>query len=254
MATARSDDQLVPGEHLVPLGERQWRERNLDGARTPIGADLLRGQSVTVNAAVTARRRAGGFVLKLDLVQESSRVLREGRGHRESRREQAGPVVATFGPTTGSFRWTGSGGESHDRAGHARQHQQLHVVRRWWRNPVTLSYHWITARGRRSCGTASHDASGLMSRRSADAASGRPRVPSAPGTYLLRWDLVQEGVSWFSGKVYAARADRFGAAFVARSSERRSAWTRQPATMGAKLTVSVPVKIENCRTSTGART
>ena len=24
--------------------------------------------------------------------------------------------------------------------------------------------------------------------------------PSAPGTYLLRWDLVQEGVSWFSGK------------------------------------------------------
>jgi hypothetical protein len=26
------------------------------------------------------------------------------------------------------------------------------------------------------------------------------KMPAAPGTYLLRFDLVQEGVAWFSGQ------------------------------------------------------
>jgi hypothetical protein len=70
--------------------------------------------------------------------------------------------------------------------------------------------------------------------------------PSAPGTYLLRWDLVQEGVSWFSGKgvrmpeqtvsVQAYVAPFYGGSLVV---------DQTPASMGAKLTVSVPVRIEN---------
>src|SRR5439155_1026560 len=68
-------------------------------------------------------------------------------------------------------------------------------------NPVHLGYHWIDVAGNAAVWD------GVRSSLAADVAPGtaqtlqaKVQVPVAPGTYTLRWDLVQEGVSWFSGQ------------------------------------------------------
>jgi len=218
-----------------------------DGARTPIGADLLSGQSVTVNAAVTAPTTGGSFVLKVDLVQEGvAWFSAKGAPTGNTAVTLEGPVIASFGanyaipPITGTasgrttaqitlgntsnFTWPAAGA-----------------------NPVTLSYHWLNTSGQ----TVVWD--GLRTKLPADVPAGQLTqvqaslaFPSAVGTYVLRWDLVQEGVSWFSGKgvrmpeqtvsVQAYVPPFFGASLGV---------DQTPASMGAKLTLSVPVKIEN---------
>jgi hypothetical protein len=218
-----------------------------DGARTPIGADLLAGQSVTVNAAVTAPTTGGSYVLKLDLVQEGvSWFSVKGAGTGNLSVNMAGPVVASFGanyaivPVTGTasstttvpitlgntsnFAWPAAGA-----------------------NPVTLSYHWLTTAGK----TVVWD--GLRTKLSADVPAGQLTqlqanlaFPSAPGTYLLRWDLVQEGVSCFSGKGVRMPEQTVSVTpFVAPFFGASLGVDQTPATMNAKATVSVPVKIEN---------
>jgi hypothetical protein len=68
-------------------------------------------------------------------------------------------------------------------------------------NPITLSYHWMDGAG----STAVWD--GLRTKLASDVAPGATvtlqaalQFPSDTGSYTLRWDLVEEGVSWFSGK------------------------------------------------------
>ena len=68
-------------------------------------------------------------------------------------------------------------------------------------NPVTLSYHWIDAAG------AAAVWDGARTRLAADLPAGGTatvqaavRFPAAAGTFTLRWDLVEEGVTWFSAK------------------------------------------------------
>jgi hypothetical protein len=218
-----------------------------DGARTPIGADLLSGQSVTVNAAVTAPTTGGSYVLKLDLVQEGvSWFSVKGAATGNLSVNMAGPVVASFGanyaivPVTGTassrttvpitlgntsnFAWPAAGA-----------------------NPVTLSYHWLTTAGK----TVVWD--GLRTKLTADVPAGQLTqlqanlaFPSAAGTYLLRWDLVQEGVSWFSGKGVRMPEQTVSVTpFVAPFYGGSLGVDQTPATMNAKATVSVPVKIEN---------
>jgi hypothetical protein len=218
-----------------------------DGARTPLGGDLLSGQGVNVNATVTAPTSGGNFVLKLDLVQEGvSWFSAKGAATGNTSVALEGPVVASFGanyailPVAGSatstatvpitlgntsnFTWSASGA-----------------------NPVTLSYHWINGAGQ----TVVWD--GLRTKLPADVPAGQLMqvqanlaFPSTAGTYTLRWDLVQEGVSWFSGKgvrmaeqtvsVGPRITPFFGASLGV---------DQTPASMGAKLTIAVPVKIEN---------
>jgi hypothetical protein len=70
--------------------------------------------------------------------------------------------------------------------------------------------------------------------------------PSAAGTYTLRWDLVHEGISWFSGKGAPASAKQvtvspyvapfYGGAFIVDD---------VPATLAPSLTTTVPVKVFN---------
>jgi N-acetylmuramoyl-L-alanine amidase-like protein len=218
-----------------------------DGARTPIGGDLLSGQSVTVNAAVTAPTTGGSFVLKLDLVQEGVAWFSvKGATTGNLSISLAGPQVASFGanyailPLTGTassrttvpitlgntsnFNWPAAGA-----------------------NPVTLSYHWINSAGK----TVVWD--GLRTKLTADVPPGQLTqvqadlaFPSAPGTYTLRWDLVQEGVSWFSGKgVRMAEQSVSVQPYVAPFFGASLGVDQTPATMNAKATVLVPVKIEN---------
>jgi len=218
-----------------------------DGSRTPLGGDLLSGQSVTVNAAVTAPTTGGNFVLKLDLVQEGVAWF-SGKGAATGNTAVTldGPVIASFGANyaippisgtaattttaqitlgnTSNFTWPSAGA-----------------------NPVTLSYHWLNSAGQ----TIVWD--GLRTKLPADVPAGQLTqvqanlaFPSAAGTYTLRWDLVQEGVSWFSGKGVRMPEQTVSVqSYVAPFYGGSLGVDQTPASMGAKLTISVPVRIEN---------
>src|SRR2546422_9092807 len=197
----------IPTPPPVPIHLRNhWTTRGgrkvaWDGSRTPLGGDILSGQSITVNAAVTAPTTGGSYVLKLDLVQEGvAWFSSKGAATGNTAVALEGPVVASFGANyaippisgtaattttvqitvgnTSNFTWPAAGA-----------------------NPVTLSYHWLTNGGR----TVVWD--GLRTKLPADVPAGQLTqvqanlaFPNAAGTYILRWDLVQESVTWFSGK------------------------------------------------------
>jgi hypothetical protein len=114
-------------------------------------------------------------------------------------------------------------------------------------NPVTLSYHWTTPAG----ATVVWD--GLRTRLAADLQPGQNvqllanlAFPAAAGVYVLKWDLVHEGISWFSGKGVAASQTQievspfvepfYGGAFIVDD---------VPAALGPKITTTVPVKVFN---------
>ena len=67
-------------------------------------------------------------------------------------------------------------------------------------NPFRLSYHWFR-------GTQEVIRDGLRTHLSGPVASNKSvtlnanlRAPSSPGTYILKWDMLQEGVTWFRNK------------------------------------------------------
>jgi hypothetical protein len=173
-----------------------------DGARTKLPADLGPGQTVTVQAQVTAPSQGGQYQLRFDLVQEGVAWF-SGRGVNTGTitAQVAGPLVkaygATYAPTiagvgasgatatipivvanTSNFAWPANGA-----------------------TPIDLSYHWMDAGG----STVVWD--GLRTKLAADilpggtaALNARVQYPAGTATYTLRFDLVEEGVSWFSGK------------------------------------------------------
>ncbi len=173
-----------------------------DGVRTRLPADLAPGASVQLQAAVTAPPTGGAFTLRFDLVQEGvAWFSAKGNPTGNLSVTVAGPVAKTYGATyqpqvsalavtgaqtavpiavtnSGNFTWPAAGA-----------------------NPVDLSYHWSDSAGR----TVLWD--GLRTKLAADVAPGGSQTlqaaiqfPTAPGTYTLRWDLVQEGLAWFSGQ------------------------------------------------------
>jgi hypothetical protein len=187
------------GFHWYTLGGQAavW-----DGARTKLPADLGPGQSVTLQAQVTAPAQGGQYQLRFDLVQEgvawfSSKGLPTGN----LTANVAGPLVKSYGATyvpsvqtlavsgssatvpiaitnTGNFPWPAAGA-----------------------NPVTLSYHWNDSAGRAVVWD------GLRTKLPNDLVPGATAnlqaslvFPAGTGTFTLRWDMVEEGVSWFSGK------------------------------------------------------
>jgi len=173
-----------------------------DGARTKLPTDLAPGTSVQLQASVTAPPTGGTFTLRFDLVQEGvAWFSAKGNPTGNLGVTVAGPVVKTFGATyqpqvaalavsgaqtavpitvtnSGNFTWPAAGA-----------------------TPVDLSYHWADSAGR----TVVWD--GLRTKLAADVPAGGSQslqaavqFPTATGAYTLRWDLVQEGVAWFSGQ------------------------------------------------------
>ena len=173
-----------------------------DGVRTKLPADLQAGQSVTVAAQVTAPPQGGQYQLRFDLVQEgvawfSGRAVSTGN----ITAQVAGPLVkaygATYAPTvpavgasgvtttipilvtnTSNFSWPAAGAFP-DRP----------------RLPLDGQ------RGpHRPLGRAAHEARGRRPPGRHGIAPGARAVPAGTATYTLRFDMVEEGVSWFSGK------------------------------------------------------
>ena len=170
-----------------------------DGLRTPLASDIVPGGSAVVNMSFAAPGRTGTYTVSPDLV-------RDGAGGWFSKEDApAGKIAlrvtdaldAGYGPTTspalvipgaevpvqvslrniGLAPWTASGD-----------------------HPVHVSYHWFALDGTPVIWDGARNALG------GDVAPGQAvqlaiavRAPDVEGDYLLVWDLVKEGVGWFSG-------------------------------------------------------
>ncbi|WP_156896715.1 M6 family metalloprotease domain-containing protein [Desulfovirgula thermocuniculi] len=169
-----------------------------DGLRTALPSDVAPGQQVTLLATVKAPESAGNYRLVWDMVHEGVTWFGwqgaavkevavsvpmyevEWKSHNTPTSAVAGYVyqVNLTIANTGGFAWPALG-----------------------EKPVKLSYHWLNSSGN----VVVWD--GLRTEIPADVAPGQEvtlsaqvKMPDKPGTYILRWDLVQEGVTWFSWK------------------------------------------------------
>ncbi|HEX9269456.1 MAG TPA: N-acetylmuramoyl-L-alanine amidase [Candidatus Limnocylindria bacterium] len=236
--------------NLVDLGYHWYdsagRIAVWDGLRTRLPNDLASGQSAVVQAQVQSPPNGGSYTLRVDLVQEgvawfSTRGVPTGTASATvccaktygatyqpqiatlaaSGAQQAIPITLT---NTGSFTWAAGGA-----------------------NPVDLSYHWASSTG----ATVVWD--GLRTKLPADVAPGQSitvqasiRFPSTAGDYRLRWDLVEEGVSWFSGRGVPTldqpvRVSAYVAPFYGGS----LAATQTPAAMATRMTTTVGLRVQN---------
>ena len=170
-----------------------------DGQRSALPADVAIGTSASVRATIAPPSLPGTYVLRLDLVREgiawfsgqgvptANLSVAVGNGLAATYAPATGAASAfTFGPNTFSVSVTNTGTRTWSAAGPT---------------PVHLSYHWLTAAGSMVVWD------GARASLPADLAPGQSAVvalpvtaPSDAGSYLLRLDLVEEGVAWFSGQ------------------------------------------------------
>jgi len=168
-----------------------------DGVRTGLPADVPIGATATVVAQVAAPGAIGSYLLRFDL-------FREGAGSFSSQGASTGDVVVTVTPgysaayapvvTTASLvigtpmvlnvAVTNTG---------------LRVWPSAGSQPVRLSYHWLSSDGSVAVW---NGARAPLPQEVAPGASVTLALPVFPptttGTYLLRLDMVEEGVTWFS--------------------------------------------------------
>jgi subtilisin family serine protease len=175
-----------------------------DGQRSLLPADVPAGAAVTVNATIATPTTPGVYRLRLDLVREgigwfsgngvptSDLAVNITSGIAASYAPAPGaPSIFVLGTNpfpvqvvnTGAAPWPSSGA-----------------------TPVRVSYHWLRSDG---SVVVWDGARGILP---ADLAPGQSAVVTIPvlapetlGQYLLRIDLVQEGVAWFSGQGVATR-------------------------------------------------
>lgn len=165
-----------------------------DGLRTSLGGDLAPGAARSLSAAVRAPNVFGTYTLALELVKEG--VAWFGAPHRAGATVEAVRYAATY--SLGSATSLGFIGETKTFAVAVTNAGNV-----TWNaagpNPVNLSYHLYDAAGR----LVRWD--GLRTPLGADTAPGQSRslnlqvaLPTRPGSYSLRIDLVREGIGWFS--------------------------------------------------------
>jgi len=168
-----------------------------DGARTIIGADLAPGQSRSINVAYAAPASIGTYTLAIDTVREGVAWL-SSLGSPSPRTA----LVVTSG-FNGGYDQTTTPGTATVGASLVLSVRVSNYGARAWPasgpNPVHLSYHILTADGQ----VVTWD--GLRGALGGDLAVGQNAVvqvpvqlPTATGGYQISWDLVQEGVAWFS--------------------------------------------------------
>ena len=228
--------------------DAQGRAVVFEGARTKLPADLAPGASVALNAQVTAPSAGGTYTLKFDLVQEGVAWF-SARGTATGDRQVsvAGPVVKTYGavyqPQVTSLAATG-----------AQAGVPIVLVNNsnfaWpagGANPIRLSYHWWSLTTNRTVLWEGQRTLLPADLAPGESASLRANVlfPSTPGTYLLRWDIVEEGVQWFSGRGVPT-GDQFVRVEIPQPFTYGSSMLPStPATLAAGATATVPVKVQN---------
>ena len=179
-----------------------------DGARTPLGGDVLPGASKNLNITFSVPGRSGNYTLVVDLVREGVGWF-EGTGSPPARV----PLTVTSGLNAGYLATTTPGQVTIG----ATINLQTTVVNYGPRtlsasgpNMVSLSYHITTSTGE----TVVWD--GARGRLPNDVAPltqvSVPITVAAPqgvGDYVISWDLVLEGVAWFSSTGVQTKREAF---------------------------------------------
>jgi hypothetical protein len=174
-----------------------------DGQRTNLAGNVAQSQTVSgLNATIAAPATPGTYCLQYDLVREGiTWFSTQGAAIQTQTVSVTTPVYGvTWGaenmPGTVQAGSTTSSSVSFTNAG----------TLTWasgGANPVRFSYHWASG----SCpGSGYHLYDGLRTALPGNVAQGgvvsalnvSVLAPASPGTYCLQFDLVREGVTWFS--------------------------------------------------------
>ena len=169
-----------------------------DGARTSIGTDMAPGQTRTLSLAFTAPASTGTYTLAIELVREGAGWF-SGEGSPAARAQ-----FAVTSGLNGGYTTTTTPGQVTIGASIELAVTVVNYGPRTWSaagaNPVSLSYHIIGAHS----GT-TYVWDGNRGKLPQDVPPFTTavvpitvKVPAQTGDYILKWDLVLEGVAWFS--------------------------------------------------------
>lgn len=177
-----------------------------DGVRSTLPSDVAPGAAATVPLRLTAPQTTGIYTVKPDLIRE---------GHAWFSSTDAAPgsfslrvttgLDAGFGPTASPASIVPGG----DVPVVVRvQNTGLETWPAGGDHPVRLGYHWFDGTpvavvwdGARA--TLPHD----VNPGEQLSFTVTVRAPRAEGTFILAWDMVQEGVGWFSGHAVGMKQD-----------------------------------------------
>ncbi|MGH2378988.1 MAG: N-acetylmuramoyl-L-alanine amidase, partial [Candidatus Limnocylindria bacterium] len=173
-----------------------------EGLRTKLPADLAAGKSVTLDAQVQAPPEGGDYRLRFDLVQEGVGWFSgQGVPMDSTLVSVAGPVIPVYAVAYEPGVTTLARSGSLTALPFTLRNESNFTWKAAGADPVTLSYHWLGSDGRVAVWE------GLRTRLPQDVRPGESvtvqaqvAIPVAQGAYLLRWDLVHEGVTWFSAQ------------------------------------------------------
>src|SRR2546428_1566811 len=116
-----------------------------------------------------------------------------------------------------------------------------------WGSNVNLTYHWYDSAGNLVEWDGLRTSLAGTARTQIAATNAQIAVPATPGTYKLRYDIVQEGVAWFSGQGMQTPVKQVSVIVPA-----LSALYSAPATVNGAVNamVTVPVTITNAGSTT----
>ncbi|MBM4421445.1 MAG: hypothetical protein FJ034_07700 [Chloroflexi bacterium] len=213
-----------------------------DGLRTPLAADIPPGGSAVVQANVLAPPTAGPYTIKFDLFQL-------GVGFFFSKGVRTGDLILT---ANGGFGATYTVGASTASTVAANVPVNISVAvqntgARTWSaagaNPVRLSYHWLRPDGTVAVWDGARAPLSADVPQNGSANLTLAVVPPATfGAYILRLDLVQEGITWFSGQGVPTRDLPFNV-----TSGLSPTWSvpAQPGAVFPGSKVTVPITVRN---------
>jgi hypothetical protein len=115
-----------------------------------------------------------------------------------------------------------------------------------WGGNVNLSYHWYDAAGNVVQWDGLRTSLAGTARTQIAAVNAQIAVPSTPGMYKLRYDIVQEGVTWFSGQGMQTPVKQVSVIVPALSATYSAPATANGA---ANAIVTLPVTITNAGTT-----
>ncbi|MEP6694839.1 MAG: hypothetical protein ABJB39_09355, partial [Chloroflexota bacterium] len=179
-----------------------------DGARTPLGADVLPGAKKDLSMTFTVPGASGSYTLVVDLVREGIGWF-EGAGSPPARV----PLSVTSGFSAG-YAGTTTPAQVTIGAQLSLATTVLNYGPRAWSasgaNKVSLSYHITTASGDMvvwdgARGTLPNDVPPF----SQVTIPITVAVPQGVGDYVISWDMVLEGVAWFSSTGVAMKREAF---------------------------------------------
>ena len=170
-----------------------------DGARTALPRAVAPGETIEVRARLVAPRESGVAMLQWDVVEESVTWISD----RDPTPEK--PIRIAIRPAVVSHAFTVLEQDLPRFVTASASKSAKLVVRNdgteTWSagRPIHLSYHWIHADPRK----ARYDGErSVLSRSIAHGESvavlAQVVAPRQPGVYRLQWDMVEEGVTWFS--------------------------------------------------------